>query len=659
MESTSSTSTEGDKSINSQSWASVASVRSPDTYQLPGNTGKVTFRPKSGKKEPAPVTGQHAQQEHAYSPRNDSNILGSSFASEYMDHVLAEDRMASYKSAMAQQATMSVVTAPSVAGLNAQISSMGDTISALYGQISQKNSELDQVRASLAGKDSELEEFKTTVEALRKKLEETNSREDEVSADNEEIIKLKLENAGLRDSIHTGIVNILQVYGPGSVKTFSNVGAKEAQAAEHNATDFIGCRQNVSFERASEQASSKDSKVSSEDSVPNSQEHQSTNASPAQIAPSSETTTASSPVIAKFPNLEQTREVVKVVPKVRQADTIVGTSQAAGNPSKQMGLSGKTKGKYVPKDIKPETSGKLDLTTRLVNGESQTGKWHPIVRLPPPADTNVGGSEAVRNPQTSNQPTSAKAPAANTAHGLLANVPRTKSTTKKTSIPTKNNDGWTVVPVKKIESSKTKWKKIRAKKLAARKQADVKQTAKNQEAAKVVATKVPDTNQGPVKQVATKQVTEETTAASSHQNVPGDSKESTKPSTKAQVAAGKVQKKPAKKPRGTVIGSNSSFSQKKPQDEKSAEKKGELASTSANAPDNKVAEPKHQPQSTTPAPRQPIRDNLAANWAFRGSNVGLPPAPRGQRLAGFSGLSNGPTIPRSSIALERFGGGNG
>ncbi|KAG4223073.1 hypothetical protein PC116_g28455 [Phytophthora cactorum] len=103
--------------------------------------------------------------------------------------------------------------------------------STLEEDLSRKNGDLIQARAALAGKDMQIEDLQNTVAMLKENIRSitvaTQTGENESAAKDELIAKLEYENAGLRDSIHTGIISISQVYGPGSDQAFIRVAANE------------------------------------------------------------------------------------------------------------------------------------------------------------------------------------------------------------------------------------------------------------------------------------------------------------------------------------------------------------------------------------------------------------------------------------------------
>ncbi|XDG01684.1 hypothetical protein ABKA04_001299 [Annulohypoxylon sp. FPYF3050] len=112
------------------------------------------------------------------------------------------------------------------------IALLNATISALNDDLSRRNSDLIEARSSLLSKTAEVDNLKSTVASLSEQLESAQTKQDA------EMRQLQFENASLKDAIHTGVISIAQVYGPGSVTDFNTTGLKVAKAAKSEAIEF-------------------------------------------------------------------------------------------------------------------------------------------------------------------------------------------------------------------------------------------------------------------------------------------------------------------------------------------------------------------------------------------------------------------------------------
>ncbi|KAI1773021.1 hypothetical protein F4818DRAFT_424640 [Hypoxylon cercidicola] len=117
---------------------------------------------------------------------------------------------------------------------NAKMASMQATISMLNDDISRRTSELIEAKTTIAYKDSSINELKAEIQTLEDEyddvVDERNQKE------NQTILDLRRENEALRDAIHTGLISIAQVYGPNSSQAFASV-ANEAMT--HAASNQI------------------------------------------------------------------------------------------------------------------------------------------------------------------------------------------------------------------------------------------------------------------------------------------------------------------------------------------------------------------------------------------------------------------------------------
>ncbi|KAF3056656.1 hypothetical protein GL218_06466 [Daldinia childiae] len=171
----------------------------------------------------------------------------STFKAQYLQKVQAAKQLANQRPNLQQQDMVPARGIQNMANLNVELASMKATISTLQEDLSRKHGDLIQAKAALAGKDIQIEELQNSVAMLRENIRSitvaTQADENDLAAKDELISKLECDNAELRDSIHTGIISISQVYGPGSDQAFTRMAAKQIEASGSTMMNFQNGRQ--------------------------------------------------------------------------------------------------------------------------------------------------------------------------------------------------------------------------------------------------------------------------------------------------------------------------------------------------------------------------------------------------------------------------------
>ncbi|KAI0849153.1 hypothetical protein F5Y00DRAFT_269782 [Daldinia vernicosa] len=196
---------------------------------------KMTFKAKGDHKKKQ-VTRSDQREHETMSPIHSAKSSISTpltFKDQYLQKVQAAKQLVNQKPDFQQQDTVPARGIQDMANLHAELASMKATISTLEEDLSRKNGDLIQAKAALAGKDLQIEDLQNSVSMLRENIRSitvaTQAEEDDLAAKDELIMKLECENAELRDSIHTGIISISQIYGPGSDQAFTRMATKQTE----------------------------------------------------------------------------------------------------------------------------------------------------------------------------------------------------------------------------------------------------------------------------------------------------------------------------------------------------------------------------------------------------------------------------------------------
>ncbi|KAI0099545.1 hypothetical protein F4776DRAFT_524448 [Hypoxylon sp. NC0597] len=252
------------------SWATVVSNQSPDgkdgNVAAPTSTkpGKVSFKPKGGKNWTNHKNGQRSQQLRSSHPSNSTRPPAPTFRDQYLQQVQAAEQSASHTPEPISQPAVLTQDAQSTTRLNTEIASLKATVATLNDDLSRRSSDLIQAKTDLAIKDSEIESLQNTIAMLNQKVDSTAAADKanhaKFTAKDNMIKKLQYENASLRDAIHTGVVSIAQIYGPGSTQAFTKIASKEADMIEQAAKGYTDGHRNVQQTQHSPNNSSQVSK---------------------------------------------------------------------------------------------------------------------------------------------------------------------------------------------------------------------------------------------------------------------------------------------------------------------------------------------------------------------------------------------------------------
>ncbi|KAI1206903.1 uncharacterized protein F4807DRAFT_463301 [Annulohypoxylon truncatum] len=394
---------EDDKPNNAHSWANIVKTSRPNTPRTTTNPETVNFGVASNR-EPIYEAKEKLHNHHD--------------APNTIPRFNAEGQLV--------QAVVPGIVAPTVAEFDGLVASMKETIFLLHKDISQRSLDLISAKASLAGKDSQIKHLENIIRELKKELGAVTATD---NGTHYEIIRLRLENASLRESVHTGIINVAQVYGPGSLQHFEDIGTKGVEAEEKRVDDSVNHHQKVEQVPYADPAPA----FSSGNGRSNGRQGESK-------ATHKRVHFKQGPPEGTIPSSQVFRPTNLAV--ITEVDTI--TRDDLDRPD-----SNKTA---------------VDSSAHPIDVEQST-EGVPIVRLPPPINKTVAGSKAAMNAGTkardsSKKPASVCSPIANTSRA-----------TQDTSKSSDRDDGWTQVQTKRV-SSKDKWKKRQAaKKQAAKKRA--------------------------------------------------------------------------------------------------------------------------------------------------------------------------------------------
>ncbi|KAI0135835.1 hypothetical protein F4814DRAFT_454850 [Daldinia grandis] len=246
----------GDNSSYASSWANVVKNKNKnknqnqtDNYHDPALNSssankRMTFKPKDDNKKNQITRSDQNEHQKAPPIHSTKSSVSSSFTfkAQYLQKVQAAKQLVNEKPGSQQLDTVPARGVQDVANLNAELASMKATISTLQEDLSRKNGDLIQAKAALAGKDIQIEDLQNSAAMLKDNIRSitaaTQANEDDSAAKDELIAKLECDNAELRDSIHTGIISISQVYGPGSDQAFTRMATKQT---EPFGSTMMGC----------------------------------------------------------------------------------------------------------------------------------------------------------------------------------------------------------------------------------------------------------------------------------------------------------------------------------------------------------------------------------------------------------------------------------
>ncbi|KAI1414464.1 hypothetical protein F5Y13DRAFT_197451 [Hypoxylon sp. FL1857] len=245
------------KPSQNPSWANVVSNKSPDgkhdnvAASTSVKSGRATFTSRGGKNGSNYKNGQRFQQSRFSHPPNSASpaIAVSTFRDQYLQQIQASEQPANPRPQASKPPAVPAQDMQATARLNTEVASLQATVATLNDDLSRRSSDLIQAKTDLAVKDSEIESLKNTIAMLNQKLESTTVADKEnhakFTAQDNTIKKLQYENASLRDAIHTGVISIAQIYGPGSTQAFTEIASKEADTIEQATKGYTSGRRNV------------------------------------------------------------------------------------------------------------------------------------------------------------------------------------------------------------------------------------------------------------------------------------------------------------------------------------------------------------------------------------------------------------------------------
>ncbi|KAI1391617.1 uncharacterized protein F4822DRAFT_191303 [Hypoxylon trugodes] len=126
--------------------------------------------------------------------------------------------------------------AQSISKLTGEVSLLNATVFTLRSDLARRDEELVKERASLHTKDLTIEELQKRVAQLEQSVQASSTvNQDELLAKDKIIMQLQYDNAGLRDSIHSGLFSIAQIYGPGSDQAFTTFATQHVTSSQRSA----------------------------------------------------------------------------------------------------------------------------------------------------------------------------------------------------------------------------------------------------------------------------------------------------------------------------------------------------------------------------------------------------------------------------------------
>ncbi|KAI0376132.1 hypothetical protein F5Y04DRAFT_223380 [Hypomontagnella monticulosa] len=222
------------------SWATVAKSQAKETPR--GNagvpSGKVTFKPKAHKG--GNKGGQHPQASRQAprqpTPPSPQGQAKPTFRAQLLEQAHAAEKPTAQKPEPVSQVATMGKDADIINTLNANINTLKATVSTLNDDLSRRSNDLIQVKTALEDKDSEIEALKKKVAMLEQSIESvtvaSRAAKDKSGAKDNQIMELQLENADLRDAIHTGILSVARLYGPGSERAFVYFADQETKSIQ-------------------------------------------------------------------------------------------------------------------------------------------------------------------------------------------------------------------------------------------------------------------------------------------------------------------------------------------------------------------------------------------------------------------------------------------
>ncbi|KAI8959058.1 hypothetical protein F5Y11DRAFT_362167 [Daldinia sp. FL1419] len=220
-------------SQQTSSWANVVKNKKHNGKNDDLGRGIVTLKPKGNDKSNT-ISGQGDKVAASFACSTKSRPP--TFKDQYLQKMQAAKQLAHMKNGMEQQEANSTKVTQDAAAHISELASMKATISTLNEDLSRKNNDLIQAKAAVAAKDLQIEELQISLSMMREDIRSitlaTQEHVDESAAKDELIAKLECDNAELRDSIHTGIIYISQVYGPGSDQAFTRMASMQTEPLE-------------------------------------------------------------------------------------------------------------------------------------------------------------------------------------------------------------------------------------------------------------------------------------------------------------------------------------------------------------------------------------------------------------------------------------------
>ncbi|KAI1455218.1 hypothetical protein F4805DRAFT_477052 [Annulohypoxylon moriforme] len=118
------------------------------------------------------------------------------------------------------ESKIAIKDTPNMANLNREIALLNATVSTLEDDLKRRTSDLIEIRSGLLSKTAEVDHLKSKVASLGEELKSAKARMNENTRKDTEIAQLRSEVSGLRESLHTGVISVAQLYGSGSVEAF-------------------------------------------------------------------------------------------------------------------------------------------------------------------------------------------------------------------------------------------------------------------------------------------------------------------------------------------------------------------------------------------------------------------------------------------------------
>ncbi|KAI1099554.1 hypothetical protein F4804DRAFT_78723 [Jackrogersella minutella] len=566
------------------SWATVAGNQAPNGGKVnipragPKNQrqkpGKVILKPKAkgnangqGMGNARPIQRQHPLPPN---PNPPNAPRPPTFRAQYLAHLNAAE--ASKRQQYARQ--HGLASPPkTMASLTAELASANATIHTLYGDLENRSAQLIEARAALDTKNSEVKGLASKVGFLESTLNKDKELREQAAEKDELIVRLQYEIAGLRDSIHTGMISVAHLYGPGSKDAFYGVAVREAKTIGQATRNGAPGQPKPQLAQSSKPASAQPGPV---------QGGQATR--PPAAGPTDEATNAPRGTSQQDqhaqPKAVGLAPAQEAVPPAEVNRAVEEGRPPFDAPSSEQPRAGTPEGATADAPIDSGTREGTEGTTNaqgsaIVNdGDSSVQKDQPEVAraLPSPSPspsppTQVAGVPPPQSTGAAPPQSTGAAPPQSTgaAPAQGTGAPPAQVAEQGNVDPASNNDGWVNVGGKSKQAPKPKDKKIRKGKSKGKGQPNP-----------VVAGSTPAQITGAQQQRAPAPV---------QTRGQGQAQGQAQGQGQGQKSGGKS----GKKPKGTVIGSNSKFSQKptKPQGAQAAAKQGGQAVAGPSAPNGK------------------------------------------------------------------------